>query len=174
MYKIQHQKVSYDLFNAQVAEWREAGDVIFEDTLPTIEENFGLVILSEDEMAELQAQADEGDHEAADRLGLALSEREIQILQAAFERSMLGEEERANDEWTYLLYGGYEPYVVNLTQILNQKAGLSWTSYSHTGVPVQTSAIGVGAEMFNGYYDQTDIHAKIMSVAPFGSGVSGN
>ena len=124
--------------------------------------------MSEEELADLAAKAEDGDQEAEARLGMALSELELEILKAAFERSMLGEEERAHDDYTYLMYGGYEPYVVNLTQILNQKAGLSWTSYSHTGIPVQTSAVGVGAEQFNGYYDQPDVHGKIMLVAPFG------
>jgi alkaline phosphatase len=31
-------------------------------------------------------------------------------------------------------------------------------------VPVTTSAIGVGAETFNGYYDNTDVAKKIMAV----------
>jgi alkaline phosphatase len=44
---------------------------------------------------------------------------------------------------------------------LNQKAGLAWTSYAHTGVPVPVSAIGAGEEMFNGYYDNTDVFSKI-------------
>ena len=56
---------------------------------------------------------------------------------------------------------------MKLTTILNQKAGIAWTSYSHTGVPVQTSALGVGAATFNGYYDQTDIHTKMMQIAGF-------
>ena len=46
----------------------------------------------------------------------------------------------------------------------NNKAGLGWTSYSHTAVPVSTSAMGVGAEIFSGYYDNTDVALKIMSV----------
>jgi alkaline phosphatase len=62
--------------------------------------------------------------------------------------------------------------VVKLTTVLNQKAGISWTSYSHTGVPVQTSAIGVGAGMFNGYYDNVDIHAKMMGIAGFSDTVA--
>jgi alkaline phosphatase len=56
---------------------------------------------------------------------------------------------------------------VKLTTILNNKAGIGWTTYSHSGVPVQTSALGVGAQKFNGYYDQTDIYRKIMSIAGF-------
>jgi alkaline phosphatase len=47
---------------------------------------------------------------------------------------------------------------------LNNKAGLGWTSYKHTGVPVTTSAMGKGAEIFNGYYDNTAVALKIMSI----------
>jgi alkaline phosphatase len=80
---------------------------------------------------------------------------------------MMGAKERATDDYTYLMYGGYEPLTVKLTTILNNKAGIGWTSYSHTGVPVQTSALGVGATLFNGYYDQTDIHTKLMNITGF-------
>jgi alkaline phosphatase len=64
----------------------------------------------------------------------------------------------------FLLYGGYDPFTMEVTHILNQKAGLAWTSFSHTGVPISTSAIGVGAETFNGFYDNTDIAKKMMSL----------
>ncbi|MDQ7032439.1 MAG: alkaline phosphatase, partial [Desulfonauticus sp.] len=69
-----------------------------------------------------------------------------------------------HDPQTYLLYGGYDPLTVTITHLLNNKAGIGWTSYKHTGVPVPTSAIGVGANLFNGYYDNTDIAKKIMQV----------
>jgi alkaline phosphatase len=95
---------------------------------------------------------------------MALNDLELKALQDAFKQSMLGKKERAKDEYTHLLYGGYEPLSVKLTTILNNKAGIGWTSYSHTGVPVRTSALRVGAEMFNGYYDQTDNYAKIMKI----------
>jgi alkaline phosphatase len=52
-----------------------------------------------------------------------------------------------------------------LTTVLNEKAGLGWTTYAHTGVPVMTSAIGAGSEQFNGYYDNTDINKKMMSIS---------
>jgi len=95
---------------------------------------------------------------------MTLTDRELKVLQEAFKQSMLGKKERAQDDYTYLLYGGYEPLSVKLTTILNNKAGIGWTSYSHTGVPMQTSALGVGHELFNGYYDQTDIYTKMMKM----------
>ena len=107
--------------------------------------------------------------QAAEKLeySMALSDRELNALRDAFKQSMLNKKERATDDYTYLLYGGYEPLSVKLTTILNNKAGVGWTSYSHTGVPVQTSAIGVGAEKFNGYFDQTDIYDKIVKIGGF-------
>ena len=97
-----------------------------------------------------------------------LEQHEIVKIMAAFERSMTGETEKSKNPETYLLYGGYEPLAVTLTHILNQKAGLAWTSYKHTGVPVATSASGVQAEMFNGYYDNTDVALKIMKILGWG------
>ncbi|WP_276758719.1 alkaline phosphatase, partial [Clostridium phoceensis] len=41
------------------------------------------------------------------------------------------------------------------------KSGISFTSYSHTGLPVAVLAEGAGSEMFNGYYDNTDIYNKL-------------
>ncbi|HCL80563.1 MAG TPA: alkaline phosphatase, partial [Synergistaceae bacterium] len=78
--------------------------------------------------------------------------------------SMQGEEERSKDEATYLLYGGYEPLSGKLTQILNQKSGIGWTTYAHTGIPVPIFAGGVGSDLFAGYYDNTDVAWKTMSI----------
>lgn len=38
---------------------------------------------------------------------------------------------------------------------------MSFTSYSHTGLPSPVFADGVGADEFNGYYDNTDIYNKL-------------
>jgi len=95
--------------------------------------------------------------------GLAdFSDYERGLLENAFAQTMLGAKERATDAATYLLYGGYEPLTVSLTHILNNRAGLAWTSYSHTGIPLPTFAVGAGANMFGGYYDNTDIFHKLV------------
>jgi alkaline phosphatase len=52
-----------------------------------------------------------------------------------------------------------------VTAILNMKAGIGWTSKSHTAVPVEVFAIGCGAETFSGFYDNTDIAIKIITIA---------
>jgi alkaline phosphatase len=85
---------------------------------------------------------------------------------------MKGEIERARQEDVYLLYGGYEPFTVTLTHIVNQEAGIGWTTYSHTGVPVATFAMGKGQNLFDGYYDNTDIYAKMIAVMGITAGVN--
>ncbi|MDR2094881.1 MAG: alkaline phosphatase [Treponema sp.] len=93
----------------------------------------------------------------------SLSDFQKEQLEFAFRRSMGDEIERPVAEDQYLLYGGYEPLTVKITQIMNQTAGIGWTSYAHTGVPVSTFAAGVHQELFSGYYDNTDIFRKLIS-----------
>lgn len=45
---------------------------------------------------------------------------------------------------------------------LNRKASIGWTTGSHTGAPVPVWAVGVGAEKFSGWMDNTDIKGKIL------------
>ena len=85
-------------------------------------------------------------------------------IEFAFQRSMGNEQVRSFAEDQYLLYGGYEPLTVKLTQMMNQTAGIGWTSYAHTGVPVPIFAIGAHQELFGGYYDNTDLFRKLASV----------
>mgnify|MGYP001009475448 CR=1 FL=1 len=42
--------------------------------------------------------------------------------------------------------------------------GIGWTTYAHTGIPVPIFAKGLGSELFAGYYDNTDVAWKTMSV----------
>ena len=73
--------------------------------------------------------------------------------------SRTGEEEIGQEE--YLLYGSYEPLSVTVTHILNNKSGINFASYAHTGLPVAVFAQGNGQEQFSGYYDNTDIYDKM-------------
>jgi alkaline phosphatase len=98
----------------------------------------------------------------------SLSKFQQEQLEFAFQRSMGDEVERSVAEDQYLLYGGYEPLTVKITQIMNQTAGIGWTSYAHTGVPVSTFAMGVHQELFSGYYDNTDIFRKMASAMNLG------
>ncbi|QSZ27637.1 alkaline phosphatase [Aceticella autotrophica] len=162
-----NQKISYDEFDKKVEEYKKSHtpeNAKIEDLLPLIKENFGLTVLTPDEKTALENKAKNGDKEAAKQLQLALNDQDLNSLKAALALNMKDKKERGNDQQTYLLYGGYEPLSVTLTHILNQKAGIGWTSYSHTGVPVPVYAKGVGQELFQGYYDNTDIAKKFLAV----------
>ncbi len=180
--KIQYQKMSYIEFGKKLATYKKThtpATAKFEDLLPLIKAAFGLYIMPAGERTALSQAVKEGKAqdapeeakqaakkaEQALKYSMALTDLELKVLREAFQQSMLGKKERAQDDYTYLLYGGYEPLAVKLTTILNNKAGIGWTTYSHTGVPVQTSALGVGAGLFNGYYDQTDIHTKMVKIS---------
>jgi alkaline phosphatase len=88
---------------------------------------------------------------------------ELEQLEDAYDRSMGGRQVQTSQE-DKELYGGYEALTVTCTHILNHKAGIAFTSYSHTGVPVPVLAMGYRAEVFDGFYDNTDIAKKIARI----------
>ncbi|MDR1472723.1 MAG: alkaline phosphatase [Synergistaceae bacterium] len=164
--KLQAQKGSYIAFNTELAAFKKANpDAKLRDTLPLVENFFGLKRYGKEEMENLDARAKAGDAEAYELLGMALKDYEIADLEEAFAMTMKdGRERPVTDDSYYLSYGTYEPLTVTLTHILNHKAGIGWTTYSHTGLPTPVSVIGVGHEQFNGYYDNTDIFKKVVAI----------
>lgn len=46
--------------------------------------------------------------------------------------------------------------------LLNKKAHLGWTSYDHTGHAIPVFAVGIGAERFTGWHDNTEIAPLIL------------
>lgn len=83
-----------------------------------------------------------------------------QKLEDAYDKSMCEVNDNSDAENTYL-YGGYNPISVTMTHVLNEIASVGWTSYSHTGVPLPVFAQGRGADLFKGFYDNTDIAKKM-------------
>jgi len=92
-----------------------------------------------------------------------LNDYQKEKLEDAYDKSMCGSNNNNASENTFL-YGSYEPIIVTITHILNERASIGWTSYSHTGVPVPVYATGAGAWRFAGFYDNTDI-AKAIAAA---------
>jgi len=142
--KIKNQKISYYKFTSMLNDYfKEKGnDVKFADVMNMITENFGL-------------NADKNDIE------MGLSNYELQQLKDAFQIRREDKALRRYSDKQELLYGGYDPITVTVTHILNQKSGIAWTSYSHTGIPVPTFAQGQYSQLFNGYYDNTEIFNKL-------------
>lgn len=151
---LNNQEMSYVEFDKRLAAYKETVgvDAKLEDVMTLIEEEFGL-ISKEDIRANQNAYKN-----------LVLTDYEMKKLAAAFEETMKEKTERQTGEEATALYGGYEPLTVTLTHILNNKAGIGWTSYSHTGVPVPVYAMGQGETLFEGSYDNTEIFNKLASL----------
>ena len=140
---LENQKISYAKFDSDyVASYKE-NKPPFEDVLSDIEELFGL---------KAQGAADDK---------LVLTEYEMEQLRAAYEKSVNGTAASQYEQEEYVLYGTYEPLSVTITHIINNKSGISFTSYSHTGLPVAVLAHGLNAEVFSGYYDNTQVYYKL-------------
>lgn len=99
---------------------------------------------------------------------LTLTETELATLQAAYALSMVDKAERVIGEAETLAYGGYEPLSMAVSHILNNKAGIAYTSYAHTGLQIPVYAMGICAETFSGSYDNTDIFRKTAQVMQLG------
>lgn len=146
---LQNQKMSYVEFDEMINKEKEKNpNLKFEDIMPIIKENFGLMT--------------KDDKDASKNEELVLSDYEYNKLVKAFEETMKPSDKRSEGTENEILYGGYEPLSVTLTHIINNKAGIGWTSYSHTGVPVPVYAMGASSELFNGSYDNTDIFNKLV------------
>lgn len=92
---------------------------------------------------------------------LVLTSYETELLRTAYNKTLSGTGADKGNQAEYVAYGTYEPLSVTITHILNNKAGVSFTSYSHTGLPVAVFAFGASAEDYRGYYDNTQIYEKM-------------
>lgn len=142
---LRNQKCSFVAFDEMVAERIAAGDFSFDVLMDMVKENFGLV--APGESAEVEA--------------LVMNDYEYARLQKAYDDAMSGNVDGYEES---LLYGGYNPISVTLTHIINNKAGIGWTSYAHTGLPVPVYAYGEGAEAFIGSYDNTQVALRLMDL----------
>lgn len=140
---LENQKISFQKFDDEYTVKYKENGTSFEEALADIEALFGLKT--------------EGD--ADDKL--VLTDYELEQLHTAYEKSINGTETGEDAQLEYVMYGTYDPLSVTLTHILNNKSGISFTSYSHTGLPVAVLAHGVHAEEFDGYYDNTEIFNKM-------------
>lgn len=145
---LENQKMSYVAFDELIGEMKkkDTNGLTFEEVMPVITDKFGLI----------------APNEAIVNNPMELTAGEYKKLKDGFAESM--KEKRTETEETALLYGTYDPLSVSITHIINNKAGVGWTSYAHTGVPVGVFATGAGASIFNGSYDNTDVFYKLVDI----------
>ncbi len=133
--KLSNQTISFSKFNSDFVSKYKKENTAFEEVIEDIEDNYGV----------------------------SFSDEETETLQKAYIRTLkvgaLSKSEMTDEE--YELYGTYEPITITISHIMAHKAGLNYSTYAHTGIPVPVYAMGFGAEMFNGSYDNTDIFNKL-------------
>lgn len=95
-----------------------------------IAENLGLSDLTAEEKAELVAAMDLEDSIPGKK----------------------GEKEYDIDKWGY-----NGPVEITTSNIVSERAAISWTTYAHSGCAIPLAAQGVGSEKFSQYIDNTDI-----------------
>ncbi len=144
---IQNQEISYAKYDSDYVAGYKENQTAFDVVLKDIEENFGLV-------------AKENATSATNEK-LILTDYEYETLKSAYEKTLKGEKADKENQAEYVLYGTYEPLTVTITHILNNKSGINFASYSHTGLPVAVFAKGAGQSLFEGFYDNTDIYKNL-------------
>ena len=82
-----------------------------------------------------------------------VSAREELDLLICYENSFL----KKNAKEVVSLYAKDEPLAVAAVALLNTKAGLGWSSKTHTGTPVPLYVIGKQANLYSGRRDNTDM-----------------
>lgn len=162
---LSNQKISYAKFDSDYVSAYKENKTDFDTVMADITELFGLKVPDGEEEAANQADSKDQHLESEDSGTLVMTEYEYGKLKAAYDETMArtGEEEEFGQE-EYLLYGSYEPLTVTITHILNNKSGINFASYAHTGLPVEVFAMGAGQEQFEGYYDNTDIYNKMAAL----------
>lgn len=147
---LKNQKISYAKYDSDYVSKYKENKTPFTDVLVDVKKLFGL-ITSEDENAEKYPN-------------LVLTDYELKRLETAYNKTMGKSTTVGNKQEEYILYGSYEPLTVTITHILNNKSGINFSSYSHTGLPVAVLVNGEGSELFHGYYDNTEIYKKLATL----------
>lgn len=166
------QKGSYAVFEKLLDELKakhaasanENAQATFMEILPPVFEFFGLELYEPEEFEKLWKAVAEGKADAREKMKTALQPYEMDQLVQALVMSWEPVGKRPRNFAFHLAFGGYDPLAVTMTRILSNKAGIGWTTFVHSGLPTPVSAIGAGAEVFGGHYDNTDIFGKITAV----------
>jgi alkaline phosphatase len=153
---INSQTISYAKFDSDYVANYVANKTPFADAMADVTNLFGLV---------LPANAD-----TAASKTLVLTDYEVSELEKAYKLTLAGgfgtdaNGKSLQTQEEYIQYGTYTPFSVTVTHLLNNKSGINFSSYSHTGLPAAVFASGVGSELFAGGYDNTDIYHKMATL----------
>ncbi|WP_310602025.1 alkaline phosphatase [Anaerosporobacter sp.] len=147
---LSNQKISFAKFDSTYVAKYKKENIPFESVMQDIKKNFGLRTST--------------DVDAAANPKLVLTTYEYNKLYDAYQKTIGKSNKTLSQQEEYVLYGTYEPLTVTITHILNNKSGINFSSYAHTGLPVPVFAKGAAADTFGGYYDNTDVYNKLASI----------
>ncbi len=127
---LQHQKVSVGTLSDRISKLRkERGEALaWDEVKAVLRESLGFY-----DKVEITADEDA-------------------TLQAIFAKTMAG-----NTGDVKTLYKTLGELANTAVRILNDKSVLGWMSGSHSATPVPLFAVGVGAERFSGWHDNTEV-----------------
>lgn len=140
------QKISYAKFDEDYVEKYKKNQTDFNTVMNDITRLFGLERPTNNKKAMIAKDSADKHPDPETGGSLVLTSYEYQELRDAYQMTLnrTGEEtEYAQDE--YIKYGSYEPLTVTITHILNNKNGVSFSSYSHTGLPTEVLVQGAGS-----------------------------
>ncbi|WP_235991541.1 alkaline phosphatase [Facklamia lactis] len=164
---LDNQKVSQEAFDVIFEEAKEENpEMTFEEVVPLLEENFGFVFdleIKEEVLTNAEAEA-AAEEETEEKDRMLITADELESLKYAFDQSMLEFEER-NAGQSDILQGfhSYTPISITATRILNKKAGYGWTTVDHSPERVPVYAMGAGAAMWEGNYENIDLAYKLLA-----------
>ena len=160
-----NQKISYAKFDSDYVAGYKENKTDFDTVMKDVTELFGLQAPVSDDTATQQKDSADMHPESTNDGSLVMTQYEYDKLKEAYDTTMsrTGEEEEFGQDED-VKYGSHEPLTGTITHILNNKSGVNFGSYAHTGLPVEVFAQGVGQEEFDGYYDNTDIYKKVASL----------
>lgn len=161
---IDNQAVSQEEFDVIFAEAKEINsEMTFEDFVPVLEENFGFIIDLEVE-EEILTYAEKAEAEVEDLDLMAITAYDLEELRYAFDQSMLEYENRNAGQADKIKgYHSYLPISIASTRLLARKAGFAFTTVDHSPERVPVYAIGSGAAMFEGNFENIDLAYKLLA-----------
>lgn len=161
---IDNQAVSQEEFDVIFADAQaENPEMTFEDFVPVLEENFGFVFDLE-ATEEVLTHAEKAEAEAEEVDQMAITAMELEELRYAFDQSMLEYSDRNAGQADVIKgYHSYLPISIASTRLLANKAGFAFTTVDHSPERVPVYAIGAGAAMFEGNFENSDVAYKLLA-----------
>lgn len=142
------QKVSAESFSAEFTKLiKKRPELTFDEVLPMLKDRFGFVLNA-------------ADVKSADDKLMLLTKRDMADLKKAFANDIefvkAGKKETTAHDVARRL-----KFAATAKRIIDNHASVGWSTGDHTALPTMTTAIGVGAERFTGFLENSDISRRL-------------